>query len=502
MYMSKIAKKLSLAVALTSLLSCMSVAAFAETAQGGAVSRGTSAAAGSYIDKSLYVDGSVYENAPPAVETVKIGLRYDTTAVSEADFVNTGGGGFYIGSYDENREFIIDKEVEAKSILVSATMSGGSWHILLEQVYDSMEKAENAAKAYGGFAAELDGEYRVLYGSYGSAAAAEAARDSFKLPGSAYTDAKSGLSLRSSVTGDLLYTAAADAKSLAIMPISEAEGLTEYRSNRYKGGFEIVLTADTRMSVINYVGLEDYVKGVIPYEMNYEWPYEALRAQAVCARTYVVYNIDEYAEFGFDITDDTYSQVYRGTLEANGTSDSAVDSTAGQLVRYKGEVCEIYYFASDGGATEDGKYVFESDRPYLTGKLDPFEDAVDYAIKDWSVWRSGNDLSWLLQNRGYEIGTITKVEPRYSEVGNVIEISFFDDAGIRLDLAGRACYTSIGLNSCRFTIEQHDDDFHILGDGWGHNCGMSQYGAMAMASVYGYDYEDIIRFYFTGAYIA
>ena len=71
------------------------------------------------------------------------------------------------------------------------------------------------------------------------------------------------------------------------------------------------------------------------------------------------------------------------------TTDAAVDSTAGQYVRYKGEICDIYYFASDGGATEDGANVFELELPYLRGVSDPFEQAVDYSMRNWYAYRSG-----------------------------------------------------------------------------------------------------------------
>lgn len=292
------------------------------------------------------------------------------------------------------------------------------------------------------------------------------------------------------------------ASALAIVPAEEDhEGITEYCDRRYRGGFEC-RPDDELLSIVNYVQLEDYVKGVIPYEMSQDWPYEALRAQAVCARTYVVYNQGEYEEYGFDIRDDTYSQVYNGTLDANERTDAAVDSTAGQLVRYKGEICEIYYFAADGGATEDGINVFDTDRPYLRGRIDPFEDAVEHAMKDWRTWRSADELTQRLENWGYSISEVAELRPEYSNTGNVIAISFIDQDGNSVRVAGRGCYNLIGLNSCRFEIVQDDGGFSFAGHGWGHSCGMSQWGANAMASVYGYDCEDIIRFYFTGAYIA
>ncbi|MBQ9719999.1 MAG: SpoIID/LytB domain-containing protein, partial [Oscillospiraceae bacterium] len=256
------------------------------------------------------------------------------------------------------------------------------------------------------------------------------------------------------------------------------------------------------MRVINCLDLEDYVKGVVPYEMSSDWPYEALRAQAVCARTYVVYNQNAYEEYAFDLTDDTECQVYRGVLAANETTDQAVESTRGEYVRYRGKLCEIYYFASDGGASEDGRYMFESDRPYLLGKVDPFENAVDYSFQSWEEWLTGENLSWLLSGKGYEIGYVVRVEPVYSSLGNAVAVDLYDSLGRQLRLTGRDAYTLLHLNNCRYTVERTGDYYWFRGSGWGHNCGMSQWGARAMASVYGYDYQDILRFYYTGVYAA
>lgn len=298
-----------------------------------------------------------------------------------------------------------------------------------------------------------------------------------------------------------LYISDKNPGSIALVPLGE-EGRTWFRGELYRGGFECNVEREYLLDVINCVELEDYVKGVVPYEMSNNWPYEALRAQAVCARTYVVYNQNHYEEYHFDLTNDTECQVYRGVLEANDTTDRAVDSTAGEYVRYEGEICEVYYFASDGGATEDGANVFGSDRPYLTGKVDPFEKAVDYSFSSWEEWRTGENISWLLANKGYALGTVIRVEPEYSALGNVIAVELYDDLGGHVRLEGKEAYTTLLLNNCRYRVDVAGKYFWFQGSGWGHNCGMSQWGARAMASVYGYDYQDIIRFYFTGAYVA
>lgn len=316
-----------------------------------------------------------------------------------------------------------------------------------------------------------------------------------------YINSAGGISVISGNDSELYYSGRKD--RLAVIPVDEnGGGRTRYNDNVYCGGFECLKTDDGLMNIINYVPLEDYVKGVIPYEMSADWPIEALKAQAVCARTYAVFNLCAYEEDGFDLTDDTYCQVYRGMLESNEITDAAVDATCGQVVRYKGQVCDIYYSSSNGGASEDGTIVFDVDAPYLIGKMDPFEDAADFTLKKWSITKSSDEITEILQSKDYEAEKIVGIVPTCSAIGNVSALSFIDESGSVVHISGRRCYNILGLYSCRFDITQDEDDFIFTGGGWGHNCGMSQWGANAMADVYGYNYEDIIRFYFTGAYVA
>lgn len=399
------------------------------------------------LDRSAYVDGNIYNNISVQSQIMKIGMDFGREALTWASFENISGGGFIIGHYDDNRVFHAERQTKTPLIFVN---------ILSEEVETVHE----------------NGEWDI--------------------------DISYSFELVSGMDSSVLFTMGKDTDKLALISSDGAE--IKYKDDFFRGGFECILEGAS-MSVVNYVGLEDYVKGVIPYEMSSYWPYEALRAQAVCARTYGIYNIDSYSQQGFDLTDDTRSQVYRGTLDADEVTDAAVDSTVGQLVRYRGEVCEIYYFSADGGATEDGKNVFSTDRPYLAGKTDPFESSANYSFRTWSFEKTGDEIKDILRNSGYEIDTVTRVYPVVSHSGNVIALHYFDKTDRCAVVEGRKCYTMLGLHNCRFSVISKDEAFLFTGSGWGHNCGMSQWGAYAMADVYGYDYQDIIRFYFTGAYV-
>ena len=492
-------KLLCCAAMLLPLISLVPCSVLAEGPASGEGPGGSVAAENTELDRSAYVDGSVYDNPAPELELVRIGLDYGDGALEEAWFENSAGQGFLI-VYDEDRTF---RELArtGESLIRIGCPRERLWQVLLEETYESARAAKEAADVCGGSVRETDEGYQVLYGAFSTRSAAMEAAEEGPLPGRAYTQDPAGLCVTKGRGGEFLFMQTGAQPALAVFPLGD--GSTWHGGELYRGGFLCRFDAFGGLTVINYVGLEDYVKGVIPYEMNYNWPYEALRAQAVCARTYVVYNQGQYEDQGFDITDDTYSQVYRGLQEANETTDRAVDSTAGQYVRYEGEICEIYYSAADGGATEDGRNVFDADRPYLTGKIDPYEGAVDFSLKTWSIQRSGEAIAARLLWDGIELGPVTGLLPKYSDTGNVIAIRFSDADRNRVWIKGRRCYTILGLNSPHFTVtEDENGGFTFNGGGLGHSCGMSQWGAYAMASVYGYDYEDIIRFYFTGAYIA
>lgn len=120
--------------------------------------------------------------------------------------------------------------------------------------------------------------------------------------------------------------------------------------------FKYVRRSGDKLTVINIVDIEDYVKGVIPYEMSGSWPIEALKAQALCARTYAASHFNANSYYGFDVTNDTYSQVYRGLTGATSTSDAAVEQTAMIYILYAGEPISAMYCSlqrrRDGGQRE------------------------------------------------------------------------------------------------------------------------------------------------------
>ncbi|HEX8159610.1 MAG TPA: SpoIID/LytB domain-containing protein [Solirubrobacteraceae bacterium] len=142
---------------------------------------------------------------------------------------------------------------------------------------------------------------------------------------------------------------------------------------RYRGNLQINAAAIGGLSAINAVDLEDYLLGVVPGEMPAGWPDEALRAQAVAARTYAVATSKEGD--GFDQYADTRSQVYKGMAAEQPTTNAAVAATDGEIVIFDGKPIVTYYFSTSGGRTEDieNSFLGAKPAPYLVSVDDPFD---------------------------------------------------------------------------------------------------------------------------------
>ncbi|HEX7955485.1 MAG TPA: SpoIID/LytB domain-containing protein, partial [Pyrinomonadaceae bacterium] len=155
-----------------------------------------------------------------------------------------------------------------------------------------------------------------------------------------------------------------------------------YNEKPYRGRLEVFANAKGALTVVNVLSLEDYVRGVVPNELSPGgWPeLEALKAQAVAARTYAVSNLGRFASEGFDLTPDTRSQVYGGLSTEHPLSDRAVLETRGRIATYKGAPINALYTSTCGGRTEDGENIFGGNPvPYLRGRECALDSGSHYA---------------------------------------------------------------------------------------------------------------------------
>ena len=455
-----------------------------------------------------------YNDVPIPYETIKVGLNYGDTAISEAVLSNEIGSGFAFGYYDSNRQFHETGRTSVTNITIIpdwnwTTASGtsiGCYHILRKGSFATFHEAKAEADRIGGFPAYYSGSHFVMYGNYWYPENGENAKIEQGISGEVRTQSSHCMVVTETGTNRILYEFdCGSSYSLAVRPIStDQKAITVFNGLRYYGDFQFArLTGKEHITVVNYVGIEDYTKGVIPYEMYATWPIEALKAQALCARNYAVTNFNRYRAQGFDVSNDTYSQVYKGIGDATEVTNAAVDVTAGKYIRHEGNLCQTFFFSSDGGATESSEYVWGNKIPYLIGVLDPYENDVETYSKNWKYTVKPEEAQTMVNARcGTNLDLIAEIDCSYTAMGNIKSITFIDINNKTHTVSGTRCNYVMGAKSQRFTVSKNDDGIFVVeGSGWGHNCGMSQYGAYSMALHHGKTAEEIIKFYYTGVYI-
>lgn len=551
-------------------------------------------------------------------EMVRVGLAYGSGALVNANLENnTGyGSGYRMGYFDDDLDFVelawTDEDetqitmVKTQNTWVNGTPYSnsdnggdviGCYHVLVESGYRSYEQAAADAQEYrDGFVAWIDGDYQVRAGSYTSRQEAEDAAQS--LGGTVAGTSSYAVNVTRTGTAEILFQFdGGDDLALGVMPdVTGADAVrTWFKGYRYYGGFRYERIGGGDLTVVNIVDLETYIKGVVPYEMSSSWPLEALKVQAVCARSYAYINIHsgKHTSYHFDVCNTTDCQAYYGagtnssSYQATERTDQAVDETAGEYAWYDGQVIEAFYSSSHGGASESVYNVWGTSLeqyPYLCGVEDPYE--ADMASKNsyssWTVSYTSSELAQRLENYGYDASSgIESLTLTYSDLGNVIQVrvnyrgggsdtirpssmrSVFGISSIRFTVNGQAASSGSGTTSSSGggltangstsldsqgtytvisgsgslsqagldglyaisgsgSITPAEDaasgggsgtdtptgtqvtvsgsSYSFQGSGNGHQLGLSQYGAWAMAER-GFTYDEIIEFYYPGTYV-
>ena len=260
-----------------------------------------------------------------------------------------------------------------------------------------------------------------------------------------------------------------------------------------------LLLADGSKQTLN---LEDYLVGVVLGEMPASFETEALKAQAVVARTYTLKCANAGVKHGFGTmcADASCCQAYVNPADYGGGEEelskvrAAVEDTAGEVLTYNGDLIEATYFSCSGGRTEDAVAVWGTDYPYLRSVESPGEETAAYYTD--SVWFSVADFQ---QKLGRELAGSPKSWLGY--------ITYTAGGGVNtiriggVDYKGTEIRAMLGLRSTAFTMTADTDGIAVNTKGYGHRVGMSQYGADAMA-LRGCGYEEILTHYYQGTQLA
>ena len=282
--------------------------------------------------------------------------------------------------------------------------------------------------------------------------------------------------------------------------IVSKDGIFTINDNKsYRGSLILKNWDNDKFILINRLGLEEYLYGVVVREIGYNAPVEAIKAQAIAARTYAIAHANMYINYGFDITD-RYQQVYGGYSWENDKVNLAVEETRGLVMLYDGKPIKAFYYASSGGVTECAENVWGGGEPYLISVLDEY----DLKRKDTSKWKSEftkDQIEEILKNRGVNIGDLLDIEVvERAKSRRVTQLKFVGSLS-NYTLTKNNIRIPLKLKSQLFWIEREKDIYRFYGKGFGHGVGLSQVGAMGMADA-GFDFRDILTHYFSGIQIS
>ncbi len=330
-------------------------------------------------------------------------------------------------------------------------------------------------------------------------------------------------------------------------------------SRQYRGRIEIGRYGNSTLTAVNIINVEVYLYSVVPSEMTSTWPMEALKAQAVCARSYALtktgYSADSLISHGYTLTDTVDSQVYKGEAYETSTAVAAVTATKGETVQYNGKTIMAFFYSTSGGRTEDGINVWGLTQSYYTGVVDEYESEPEK--EPWIVSLTKTQIENKLSNYGVTIGTMNTMIPQITTSSGRVYSLRIKGTGSNAVLQSQTIRDVLGLPSTKFKIISYNDvpdkvtlrstdgksekeisscyvlsaaneiqkisselkqyivksadnlvnfpasapisknTYYFAGMGYGHGVGMSQSGAKGMALA-GYNYVEIIEYYYQG----
>ncbi|MBF0494162.1 MAG: SpoIID/LytB domain-containing protein [Candidatus Omnitrophica bacterium] len=273
-------------------------------------------------------------------------------------------------------------------------------------------------------------------------------------------------------------------------------------NNEYRGEIDVYAEKET-LTIINRVDLEDYLKGVLPGEMNRLWPFETQKAQAIVSRSYAAHLILKKSHKDYDLKCNTFSQVYCGKTCERVLTSLAVDKTRDMILSYDGKILPGYFHSTCGGHTESAKDMWgEKDTPPLRGvKCENCKWSPYYS---WKVGLTPETISTKLVAAGYKCGKIDDIRAsEYTGSGRVKFLGIL--SGDALTKISASQFISIMgnrlLRSTKFTIEKWKYHYNFCGNGWGHGVGMCQWGAFKLGIKFK-KCSEILAYYYPGAKVA
>jgi stage II sporulation protein D len=281
--------------------------------------------------------------------------------------------------------------------------------------------------------------------------------------------------------------------------ITPVDTLIKVDKNNYRGSIEIRRGDRDSLLVINEIDVEDYLKGVLNEEISAKWHHESLKAQAVVARTYALYQKERRKDNPYHLEATTADQVYGGARNEDERTNRAAEDTKGIVLTYDGRLAKAFYHSASGGITEDVADVWGGEgESYLKPvKCDFDRDAPNY---QWEIKMDKTDMETALLRNGIKTDDISSIETvSFTSSKRVAELYITHRSGME-KISGVDFRRIIGydtIKSALFRVKENGDGFIFYGRGSGHGVGLCQWGAKGMAEK-GYSFIDILKYYYQG----
>ena len=276
--------------------------------------------------------------------------------------------------------------------------------------------------------------------------------------------------------------------------------LLRLNGKKYSGNFKI-FRIKKNIFVVMSIGMEDYVRGVLPGEMPSNWPIEALKAQAILARTYGHYHLLHHKKY-YDLGSNINFQIFSGNVGIDQEVIKAVKATRHLVLTYSNYPIVVFYHSTCGGMTESAENVWGKGYPYLVSKKCDYCKSSPYYT--WSYTFTMEEFVNILnKKKGSNFSYITDIQSEGKTSSHRVKNFLFinNDTGEKLEIGGNDFRMIMGPNKIKSLLVTgiSIDGFNITfnGKGFGHGVGMCQYGAKTLAKN-GKNYIDILNFYFPG----
>lgn len=267
--------------------------------------------------------------------------------------------------------------------------------------------------------------------------------------------------------------------------------------NRYRlrGDLEIIRQKNGTLLAINEIDIEDYLCGVLREEVSPHWPLAALKAQAVAARTFALYQNSIVGDKDYALDNTVYSQVYGGVRQETWPTTRAVRQTAGEVLTYNEKIFPAFFHATCGGQTEDASKLWDINIPPLKGVNCPFcQRSPHYS---WKAEIPFSQIKQKLNKKGHKLGRISRISAiGRDKSGRVEKIKISGDKEIIIEANKFRLIVGADLiRSANFKMVVKNKNLLMQGFGWGHGVGLCQWGAYFMAKK-GFDYRQILGYYY------